>query len=44
MTEEIYITPERVLNYILDPKMPASNFLVDGYEAIMGHPGYGKKP
>jgi hypothetical protein len=37
-----WFTPEKVLNYIIDPTVPASNFLVDGYEAIMGHPEYGK--
>ena len=38
-----WFTPDTVLSYIIDPKMPASNFLVDGYEAIMGHPKYERK-
>ena len=38
--KDIYVTPKHVLDYILDPTIPASNFLVDGYEAIIGHPEY----
>jgi len=42
----MYFTPERVAAYIkggiIDPSEPASNFLADAYEIIMGKPPYGR--
>jgi hypothetical protein len=39
-SRERYVTPENVVNYILDPTIPASNFLCDACDAIMSHPKY----
>ena len=43
----MYFTPEKLVAYIesggiIDPSEPASNFLVDAYEIIMGKPPYGR--
>jgi len=43
----MYFTPEKLVSYIesgciIDPSEPASNFLVDVYEIIMGNPPYGR--
>jgi hypothetical protein len=43
----MYFTPEKLVSYIesggiIDPSEPASNFLVDVYEIIMGKPPYGR--
>ena len=43
----MYFTPEKLVEYIksggiIDPSEPASNFLVDAYEIIVGNPPYGR--
>lgn len=42
-----YFTPSALIQFIkngeiIDPSEPASNFLADAYEIIMGTPPYGR--